>query len=333
MSSDLIQQILNQSGITIEQLRSLSDVNKTDMYKTLKSKITTYKKNRESAIRHYYEKIKKDEIRALYTECDNTENNILSKLDISVIKRKKTITKGIKESVWRRKYNTQFNGLCCICNQRTIERDNFECGHIVPESKGGSSEIYNLIPICQKCNKFMSNGNMIEYVNNIYPIQDLNIIFDKLITPYCIFNLNIISNTEYTPYTVPDLSHINQYMYIMDTSFSKLNSDNNYLLNMEVMTQSNIITQEGVLNLSKYTGNPSDKCYIINIAYLYHYIRIVSQDNRIVSQNATSDTMDTDMDDIFINPNLPKENIKLSNQYYPLRNNKKEPPMKSFTWT
>ena len=34
---------------------------------------------------------------------------------------------------------------------------NFEAGHIIPESKGGSTHIENLLPICSPCNKSMGN--------------------------------------------------------------------------------------------------------------------------------------------------------------------------------
>lgn len=38
----------------------------------------------------------------------------------------------------------------------------FEVGHNIPESKGGSTEICNLRPICSSCNKSMSNTYTID---------------------------------------------------------------------------------------------------------------------------------------------------------------------------
>ena len=46
---------------------------------------------------------------------------------------------------------------------------NFECGHIIPESKGGETNEDNLIPICGLCNKSMGTRNMYEYTKEIFP--------------------------------------------------------------------------------------------------------------------------------------------------------------------
>ena len=43
----------------------------------------------------------------------------------------------------------------------------FECGHNIPESKGGTSDIDNLRPICGNCNRSMSNSYTIDEFSNM----------------------------------------------------------------------------------------------------------------------------------------------------------------------
>ena len=45
-------------------------------------------------------------------------------------------------------------GKCFVCND-DIERINVEAGHIIPEYKGGKTNLNNLKSICSTCNKSM----------------------------------------------------------------------------------------------------------------------------------------------------------------------------------
>ena len=85
---------------------------------------------------------------------------------------------------------------CLCCNSVRISIDNFECGHIIPRSKGGSDTKENMIAICSKCNgngdygmgtqnlfefqeKFYSNApSAREYMNKMNYIDDMNNIND-----------------------------------------------------------------------------------------------------------------------------------------------------------
>jgi len=74
----------------------------------------------------------------------------------------KTIPKPLREKVWR-KDNKNIQSICPICNQNEITAFNFECGHILAESKGGTLTIDNLRAICGSCNKSMGTRNMDEF--------------------------------------------------------------------------------------------------------------------------------------------------------------------------
>ena len=68
------------------------------------------------------------------------------------------IPKALREQVWIQHYGTVFHNKCPTrwCQNRVNVFD-FQVGHNVPESKGGSTTIDNLIPICGRCNLSMSN--------------------------------------------------------------------------------------------------------------------------------------------------------------------------------
>jgi hypothetical protein len=52
---------------------------------------------------------------------------------------------------------------CLCCNNVDITQHNFHCGHIIAESKGGSCDVNNLMPICNVCNYSMGSMNMNEF--------------------------------------------------------------------------------------------------------------------------------------------------------------------------
>ena len=62
--------------------------------------------------------------------------------------KKKKIPKALREQVWINKMGKNFTGTCSIswC-ENDMSCFNFDCGHNIPESKGGPTNIENLIPI------------------------------------------------------------------------------------------------------------------------------------------------------------------------------------------
>jgi 5-methylcytosine-specific restriction endonuclease McrA len=72
--------------------------------------------------------------------------------------RKQKIPRALREQVWLTYVGKKFDSKCFVgwCGN-IISAFNFEVGHNIPESKGGTLNIDNLRPICTKCNRSMGN--------------------------------------------------------------------------------------------------------------------------------------------------------------------------------
>ena len=84
----------------------------------------------------------------------------------------------LKQNVWV-KYNGEvFDAKCYVvwCKNKTTPF-NFETGHDVPSSKGGSTTIDNLRPICGSCNKSMGNRYTIQEFSEAF--KPIEIVKDK----------------------------------------------------------------------------------------------------------------------------------------------------------
>ena len=81
-------------------------------------------------------------------------------------KRKATIPKALREQVWLKTMKKTFEGKCPVvwCTN-TINAFDFQCGHNVPESKGGKTTLDNLIPLCGRCNVSMGDRYTIDEWN------------------------------------------------------------------------------------------------------------------------------------------------------------------------
>ena len=82
---------------------------------------------------------------------------------------KKKIPKKVKEEVWVSNIGKYYQSKCYIkwCSNN-MNVFNFHVGHDIPESKGGTDNINNLKPICDRCNLSMGNQNTIKEWNNRY---------------------------------------------------------------------------------------------------------------------------------------------------------------------
>ena len=68
------------------------------------------------------------------------------------------IPRALREQLWLTKVGRHFETKCFTnwCKNKITVFD-FQCGHDIPESKGGATTLQNLVPICIRCNLSMSN--------------------------------------------------------------------------------------------------------------------------------------------------------------------------------
>jgi hypothetical protein len=84
------------------------------------------------------------------------------------------ISQSLRQQVWIKYAKTKLEIKCICCNLNSINAFTFECGHIIPSSKGGKCNINNLVPICSLCNKSMGNTNLKEFmIKHDYTIPKL----------------------------------------------------------------------------------------------------------------------------------------------------------------
>ncbi len=159
---DLIIEILNHKNL--EEINKIIDFN--DLIKFLKNK-NNYNDIYELFIN--YKKINKDEIR-IVNQDDKKLKEIIKKDDkkenTKKLKyKKKRISSTLKRLVWNKWIGEEIGKFKCLCcNVTDINQMSFNCGHIIPECKGGETILSNLKPICQNCNSSMGSLNMDEFM-------------------------------------------------------------------------------------------------------------------------------------------------------------------------
>lgn len=69
------------------------------------------------------------------------------------------IPKAMREQLWLRHFGHKFETKCSTswCSNKITAFD-FHCGHDQPRSKGGATDLTNLVPICARCNISMGNS-------------------------------------------------------------------------------------------------------------------------------------------------------------------------------
>src|SRR5579864_9088297 len=77
------------------------------------------------------------------------------------------VSKSMRLLIWDRYIGLDRGSTPCPCCGTVIYQLNFEAGHIVPFSKGGSTKVNNLMPICSLCNKSMGNKNFFVFLREL----------------------------------------------------------------------------------------------------------------------------------------------------------------------
>ena len=75
------------------------------------------------------------------------------------LKKRIKIPKSLRISLWDKRFLNKRSGNCYCCNN-IIDITNFEAGHINSHYNSGKTNIDNLEPICNICNKSMNTENM-----------------------------------------------------------------------------------------------------------------------------------------------------------------------------
>ena len=73
---------------------------------------------------------------------------------------KEKIPVALREQVWIKHMGQVFKGKCStVWCANIITVFDFQSGHNIPESRGGSTTIDNLVPLCSRCNLSMGNNH------------------------------------------------------------------------------------------------------------------------------------------------------------------------------
>jgi 5-methylcytosine-specific restriction endonuclease McrA len=77
--------------------------------------------------------------------------------------KKAKIPKALREQVWIQNFGKVFEHKCYInwCNNKINVFDH-QTSHNIPESKGGTTTLNNLKPLCSRCNLSMNNQYTID---------------------------------------------------------------------------------------------------------------------------------------------------------------------------
>lgn len=82
---------------------------------------------------------------------------------ITPITKRKAIPKAVKSTLWNMHFTeNNAKGDCQVCTKE-IKMNDFEAGHIIAASNGGSDNLDNLLPICGLCNRSMGTQNLNEF--------------------------------------------------------------------------------------------------------------------------------------------------------------------------
>lgn len=98
---------------------------------------------------------------------------------------KKKIPKALREQVWIQKIGKKFEAKCKTswCKNK-INVFDFQAGHDIPECKGGTTDISNLVPICSRCNLSMGSQHTFKEWSKQTKDSKWNLVLKNLFIPW-----------------------------------------------------------------------------------------------------------------------------------------------------
>jgi len=97
------------------------------------------------------------------------DKNTIKKIEREINISKNSVSKNIRNLLWKKYHPTYNSGQCyCGCG-RIIGFDTYVIGHVKSKAYGGSDTLDNLRPICAQCNIDMHTTNMFIYIKKNFP--------------------------------------------------------------------------------------------------------------------------------------------------------------------
>ena len=162
---ELVEQIKKAKQEQEEQERLEKE--RLEQERLEKERLEKERLEKERLEKERLEKEEKDEKERLEKERASEQSSVVDETTGIKKERKKKepIPKSVRSHVWNLYIGPTINEHRCLCCKKAVIKiTEFDCGHVIAESAGGTHEIGNLRPICSACNHAMGSQNMIEFV-------------------------------------------------------------------------------------------------------------------------------------------------------------------------
>jgi 5-methylcytosine-specific restriction endonuclease McrA len=151
------------------KVRLKSESTKTDITLELMNQVQSMRLEIDELKRQ--QQVIQQHINTNLDENDTEENKEENKEETSIQHpyKKKAIPKSLKMLVWHT-YIGKEVGLakCLCCKNKEITQMDFDCGHVIAESRGGVTTVNNMRPICAKCNRSMKAMDMNDFIEKYF---------------------------------------------------------------------------------------------------------------------------------------------------------------------
>jgi hypothetical protein len=112
--------------------------------------------------------------------------------------KKKQLAQPFRQANWSRHVGNKSESLCFTGCGKLITTVDFECGHIIAESRGGAQTHDNIVPICTPCNRSMGFTSMYEYCTS----NNYKLLIDSSHVPSIESAPQVSLNTPVKPFDV-----------------------------------------------------------------------------------------------------------------------------------